>query len=185
MGSSIATAEERVHALAQYPPTPSTQLKCIGVYSMIVWNWNKVNSYISALKPLPELPNSSKWPQLWDILIFETSGTFRSSGKWQCFNKCTVDIGGNWVENAPRYLSKQGYTRQHFQNTPAHFKTPPGTPNTLTSLPGKALDTAKHSSDSLQGIWFVNLTQGMSGRTLGEMRVSDDVCWVSGMFVSV
>ena len=29
-------------------------------YSMIRWNWNKVNSYISALKPLPRLPNSSK-----------------------------------------------------------------------------------------------------------------------------
>ena len=32
------------------------------LYSMIVWNWIKVNSYISALKPLPRLPNSSKWP---------------------------------------------------------------------------------------------------------------------------
>ena len=34
----------------------------IWCYSMIVWNWNKVTSYISALKPLPMLPNSSKWP---------------------------------------------------------------------------------------------------------------------------
>ena len=31
-------------------------------YSMIFWNWNKVNSYISALKPLPRLPNSPKRP---------------------------------------------------------------------------------------------------------------------------
>ena len=29
-------------------------------YSMIQMKWNKVNSYISALKPLPRLPNSSK-----------------------------------------------------------------------------------------------------------------------------
>ena len=27
--------------------------------------------------------------------------------------------------------------------------------------------------------------QGMCGGTLGEMRVSEDVCWVSGMFVGV
>ena len=31
-------------------------------YSMIVWNWNKVNSYISALKHLPRHPNRSKRP---------------------------------------------------------------------------------------------------------------------------
>ena len=31
-------------------------------YSMIVWNWYKVNSYISALKHLPRLPNRSKRP---------------------------------------------------------------------------------------------------------------------------
>ena len=31
-------------------------------YSMIFGNWNKVNSYISALKPLPRLPNSPKRP---------------------------------------------------------------------------------------------------------------------------
>ena len=31
-------------------------------YSMIVWNWNKVNSYISASEPLSKLPNSSKLP---------------------------------------------------------------------------------------------------------------------------
>ena len=31
-------------------------------YSMIFWNWYKVNSYISALKPLPRLPNSPKRP---------------------------------------------------------------------------------------------------------------------------
>ena len=31
-------------------------------YSMIRWNWNKVNFYISALKPRPKLPNRSKWP---------------------------------------------------------------------------------------------------------------------------
>ena len=31
-------------------------------YSMIVWNCQKVNSYNSALKPLPRLPNSSKRP---------------------------------------------------------------------------------------------------------------------------
>ena len=31
-------------------------------YSMIQMECNKVNSYISALKPLPRLPNSSKWP---------------------------------------------------------------------------------------------------------------------------
>ena len=31
-------------------------------YSMIVWNWNKVNSYISALKPILRLSNSSEFP---------------------------------------------------------------------------------------------------------------------------
>ena len=31
-------------------------------YSMIQLKWNKVNFYISALKPLPRLPNSSKLP---------------------------------------------------------------------------------------------------------------------------
>ena len=31
-------------------------------YSMIVWNCNKVNSYISVLKHLPRLPNRSKRP---------------------------------------------------------------------------------------------------------------------------
>jgi len=31
-------------------------------YSMIIWNWNKVNSYISALKPLPRLPSGSERP---------------------------------------------------------------------------------------------------------------------------
>ena len=32
----------------------------IQYYSMIVWSWNKVNFYISAFKPLPRFPNSSK-----------------------------------------------------------------------------------------------------------------------------
>ena len=50
---------------------------------MIQQKWNKVNFYNSALKPLPRLPNRSKRPQLWDILIFETSRTSRSTGKFQ------------------------------------------------------------------------------------------------------
>ena len=81
-----------------------------------------------------------------------------------------MEIGGNCVENAPRYLSKHGYTSQHSQNIPWHFKTHPGTPNTLTSLPRKASDTSKQSSDSLWGIWFVRGCQGPredSGRNEG------------------
>ena len=41
--------------------------KTLNFYSMIIWNWNKVNSYISALKPLSRVPNRSKWHfDIWD-----------------------------------------------------------------------------------------------------------------------
>ena len=100
-------------------------------YSMIIWNWNKVNSYISALKPLPRVPKRSKWPWCWDILIFETSGTSTSFGKCQWFYKCTIYIDEIWVESTTRYLWKHGYT---LQQPPKHPKTikkpPPGTPDT-------------------------------------------------------
>ena len=58
-----------------------TQVLVTHCYSMIQQNCNKVNSYNSAPKPLPRLPNRSKWPYPWDILIYETPGTARSTGK--------------------------------------------------------------------------------------------------------
>ena len=88
----------------------------------------------------------------------------------QVFWKMTVLLlvhRGNWWElrkNAPKYLSEHGYTRQHYQNTPGHFTTPPGIPNTLTDVLGKALATSKHSSDSLRGIWFGRDVREDSGR---------------------
>ena len=93
---------------------------------VVVW-LSYVNACNLALKPLPWLPIRSKCPYLWDILIFETSGTFRSTEKCQCFYKCTMEIDGNWVENNPRYLSQNAWTLQYPQNTHGHSKTPPRT----------------------------------------------------------
>ena len=78
--------------------------------------------------------------------------------------------------------SQSIYTPSNTPKTPLkHFKTPPGTPNTLTSLPEKL----EYFQALIRQFARHLVCQGMSGRTLGEMRVSDDVCWGSGMFVSV
>ena len=67
-------------------------------------------------------------------------------------------------------------------NTLKHRKPPPSTPNTLPCSPRKSLDCSqalvRQSGRHLS-------CQVMSEGNLGEMRVSGDVCWVSGMFVSV
>ena len=94
-------------------------------YSMIQLKWNKVNSYISALKPLPRLPNSSKWPQLWDILTFETSGTSRSTGKCQRYHMRLPEIGGNW----------RGNDYQTPSEPPLHPPTPPKHPQISPHTP--------------------------------------------------
>ena len=47
---------------------------------MIIWNSQKVNSFNSALKPLPKLPEVSKAAYVWDILIYQAPVTFRFSG---------------------------------------------------------------------------------------------------------
>ena len=69
---------------------------CCMSYSTIIWNWNKVKSYISGLKPLPRLLNSSKSLLLWDILIFDMSWTSRSTGKCQGSHLWLLKIEGNW-----------------------------------------------------------------------------------------
>ena len=119
---------------------------------MIVWNCNKVNSYISDLKHLPRLPNRSKRPKLWDILIFETPGTSRSIEKCQGYYLWLPNIEGNWKE----------YTTRHPPEPFLHPPTPQDTlrypqtlryhpwhchmhPQTLTSIP----DTQKTWSAAL------------------------------------
>ena len=82
---------------------------------MIHWNWNKVNFYNSALKPLPRLPYRSKQLSLWDILIFATFGTSRSTRKCHVFHLWLSQIEGNWWEKT---------TRHPFQ-PPIHPPTPP------------------------------------------------------------
>ena len=118
-------------------------------YSMIIWNWNKVNSYISALKPLPRVPNRSKWPWCWDILIFETSGTSTSFGKCQWFYKCTIYIDEIWVESTTRYLWKHRFTPQHPPKHPKTIKITLRHPRHIPCSPGIALTTPKHSSNIL------------------------------------
>ena len=89
------------------------------LYSMIVWNWNKVNSYISALKPFQSVPNRSKWPFCWGILIFKTSETSRSIGKCQrsCnFLKFKEIVNSTRHAGAGTHLSLP-YTLQHPQAT--------------------------------------------------------------------
>ena len=85
-------------------------------YSMIVWNWYSY-SYNSALKPLPRLPNRSKRPQLYNILIFETSGTAMCTGKCQELNLWLFTIEGKWRET----------TSRHPFQPPVHHPTPRNT----------------------------------------------------------
>ena len=93
-----------------------------------------------------------------------------------------MEIGGNWLENAPRYLSKHIYTRQHSQNTPWTLQSTPRHPKHPHKSPRKSLGYFQ----SLVRQFARHLVcQGMSGRTLRVMRVSDAVCWMSGLFVSV
>ena len=113
---------------------------------MIVWNCNKVNSYISDLKHLPRLPNRSKRPKLWDILIFETPGTSRSIEKCQGYYLWLPNIEGNWKE----------YTTRHHPEPFLHPPTPQDTlryPQTLRYHPWHFLDiaicTPRHSQASL------------------------------------
>ena len=114
--------------------------------------------------------------------MVETSGTLTSFGKCQCFYRCTMYIDGNWVENTPRWLSQPVYTLQHPQNTPGNSKNTPRLPKHTPMTPRNSFDYSKtlvrHSERHLG-------CQGMSGRTLGEMRVSDHVCCMSGMLLSV
>ena len=138
---------------------------------MIIWNWNKVNSYISALKPLPRVPNRSKWPWCWDILIFETSGTSTSFGKCQWFYKCTIYIDEIWVESTTRYLWKHGYTLQQPPKHPKTIKTTPRHPRHTPCSPGTALTTPKHSWNILRGIQVVKGCQ----RKLWEEEIGQKV----------
>ena len=152
------------------------------LYSMIIWNWNKVNSYISALKPLPRVPNRSKWPWCWDILIFETSGTSTSFGKCQWFYKCTIYIDEIWVESTTRYLWKHGYTLQQPPKHPKTIKNHPQAPQTHPLFPRNSVDYSqalmKHSERH-------SSCQGMSEKTLGGGNRSEGACWVSEMSVIV
>ena len=154
----------------------------LGYYSMIIWNWNKVNSYISALKPLPRVPNRSKWPWCWDILIFETSGTSMSFGKCQWFYKCTIYIDEIWVESTTRYLWKHGYTLQQPPKHPKTIKNHPQAPQTHPLFPRNSVDYSqalmKHSESH-------SSCQGMSEKTLGGGNRSEGACWVSEMSVIV
>ena len=67
---------------------------------MIHWNWNKVNFYNSALKPLSRLPNRSKLKTtlLRGIFIVETFVTSRFTRKWHGFHLWLSKIEGNWWE---------------------------------------------------------------------------------------
>ena len=51
------------------------------LYSMIIWNCQKVNQSNSVLKPLPRLPNVPKVAYVWDILIFQAFWTSRIDWK--------------------------------------------------------------------------------------------------------
>ena len=139
---------------------------------MIIWNWNKVNSYISALKPLPRVPNRSKWPWCWDILIFETSGTSTSFGKCQWFYKCTIYIDEIWVESTTRYLWKHGYTLQQPPKHPKTIKNHPQAPQTHPLFPRNSVDYSqalmKHSERH-------SSCQGMSEKNLWEEEIGQKV----------
>ena len=81
-----------------------------------------------ALKPLPRVPNRSKWPWCWDILIFETSETSRSIGECQGYYLWLPKIEGNWKE----------YTTRHPPEPLLHLPTPQDTlryPQTLRNHP--------------------------------------------------
>ena len=95
-------------------------------------------------------------------------------------------IDGNWVENTPHIPliawihpptpPKHTWT---LQNSPRHTKHAHMSPmKSLSHFQALIRESERHIV--CQGPW-----QGMSGGTLGEMRVLDDVCWVSGMSVSV
>ena len=163
-------------------PSSFWEVDTMWYYSMIIWNWNKVNSYISALKPLPRVPNRSKWPWCWDILIFETSGTSTSFGKCQWFYKCTIYIDEIWVESTTRYLWKHGYTLQQPPKHPKTIKNHPQAPQTHPLFPRNSVDYSqalmKHSERH-------SSCQGMSEKTLGGGNRSEGACWVSEMSVIV
>ena len=135
-----------------------------------------------ALKPLPRVPNRSKWPWCWDILIFETSGTSTSFGKCQWFYKCTIYIDEIWVESTTRYLWKHGYTLQQPPKHPKTIKNHPQAPQTHPLFPRNSVDYSqalmKHSERH-------SSCQGMSEKTLGGGNRSEGACWVSEMSVIV
>ena len=56
--STSRITADRLDAQESMVPQPTS----VDMYSMIVWNCNKVNSYISALKHLPRLSNRAKQP---------------------------------------------------------------------------------------------------------------------------
>ena len=149
---------------------------------MIQQKWKKVNFYNSALKPLPRLPYRSKQLSLWDVLIFATFGTSRSTRKCHRFHFWLSQIEGNWWEKTTRHPlqlpvhpptpPKHLWT---LQNTLRHHKhIPQSTTNSFDFYKALVRQSKRHLS-----------CQEMSGGTLWEMRVSEDVCWVSGIFVSV
>ena len=132
---------------------------------MIQQNCNKVNSYNSALKPLPRLPNRSKWPYLWDILIYETSGPSRSTGKRQGSHLCLPKFEGNWREKSTR----------HPPQPPLHTTTPPRHPQTSPDIPISPLTYHKHCQ--MQPSTFTNIpdTQQTSSDTLISPKVLPDL----------
>ena len=167
---------------------------------------NKVNFYNSALKPLPRLPNRSKRPQLWDILIFETYRTSGSTGKFQGSPK----IGGNWRETTTRHppipprhpldtlrypptlpyhawyiLDIAKCSRRHsqtFLTLNRHLLTPSFLPESLrTSLDNSnASQTAWQVLASSQGCSW-----GAGGMCLGCLRMFWSIQGVLGVFQGV
>ena len=152
------------------------------LYSVIHWNWNKVNFYIQLWNLSQGFPigqNNSHIGTFWYLRHF---GTSRSSKKCHGFHLWLSQIEGNWWEKT---------TRHPFQ-PPVHPPTPPKHLWTLQNTlrdPKHIPLSARNSLDFYKALVIQSERhlsgQGMSGGTLWEMRVSEDVCWVSGVFVSV
>ena len=112
--------------------SPSSLLSLLGrvpgEYSMIIWNFQKVNSSNSALKPLLRLLNVPKVAYVWDILIIQAFGTSSSTGKYQWAYLWLETVEENW-----RKCTKTDPLRIPFGiSTPQLY--PRTIPNTLRCL---------------------------------------------------
>ena len=108
-------------------------------YSMIFWNWNKVNSYISALKPLPRVPIAQKGPN------FGTFGYLRHFGSSGLLKKFKILICD--------FLTLKGNEGRRLPDTPLSPPTPSNNPKTPLKTPKHPQAPETHSPVPQEQPW--------------------------------